>query len=79
MNKKQKYKKKKLETIEEEGIWDDEEDWVEDINLENKENKENKEENKIDVDPPKVENEINIEENKVEINVEPPKDEDLRV
>ena len=36
-------------------------------------------ENKIDVEPPKVENEIKIEENKVEINVEVPKNEDLKV
>ena len=69
MNKKIEVQKKQLETIEEEeeGIWDDEEDWVEDVNLENNENKE---ENKIEVES---------EENKVEINVEPPKDEDLRI
>ena len=69
MNKKIEVQKKQLETIEEEeeGIWDDEEDWVEDVNLENNENKED---NKIDVES---------EENKVEINVEPPKDEDLRI
>ena len=74
INKKKEEPKKQLEIIveEEEGIWDDEEDWVEDANLENNEN--NIEEQQEQQE--KEEEEINIEENKSKEEnkiVEPPK------